>query len=176
LVVEDGPLEDTTTWTALWAAALFLFAASRKPGRQRTVALCVAALVFFLFGMEEISWGQRIFHIASPKIIQEYNYQDETNLHNFINPALNAVTLIFFVAVITMLYYYEPVQRFLRERMGIDVGIDAADSLYFVIFLLVLPGMATHGSEMGEEYFGLFGFIFALRQAGAALRQRQVSA
>ena len=31
---------------------------------------------------EEISWGQRIFNIATPETISQMNVQDETNIHN----------------------------------------------------------------------------------------------
>ncbi len=44
---------------------------------------------FFLFfafallaGLEEISWGQRVFGIESNEFFQKYNGQKETNLHN----------------------------------------------------------------------------------------------
>ncbi|MFX0202890.1 MAG: hypothetical protein ACFFCW_42850 [Candidatus Hodarchaeota archaeon] len=41
--------------------------------------LCI--IFFFGFG-EEISWGQRIFHLKTPDIISEHNWQSEINLHN----------------------------------------------------------------------------------------------
>ncbi len=35
--------------------------------------------------MEEISWGQQIFHFPTSKYFLEYNLQEETNLHNLID-------------------------------------------------------------------------------------------
>ena len=36
----------------------------------------------FVFMGEEISWGQRIFDITPPEILEEINVQNEINLHN----------------------------------------------------------------------------------------------
>ncbi|MFX0197731.1 MAG: hypothetical protein ACFFCW_16545 [Candidatus Hodarchaeota archaeon] len=43
--------------------------------------LFLGIIFFFGFG-EEISWGQRIFHLKTPDIISEHNWQSEINLHN----------------------------------------------------------------------------------------------
>ena len=50
----------------------------------------VLAVVFLLGGMEEISWGQRIFDWGTPDAIKEVNFQDETTLHN-VNFANNVI-------------------------------------------------------------------------------------
>ena len=42
----------------------------------------VLALVFFLFTMEEISWGQRILGFGTPAALEGVNQQDETTIHN----------------------------------------------------------------------------------------------
>ena len=39
-------------------------------------------MLFFLGFAEEISWGQRIFHIQTPEALAEINMQDEINIHN----------------------------------------------------------------------------------------------
>jgi len=41
------------------------------------------ALLALLAVMEELSWGQHIFHFESSSYFQENNIQHETNLHNF---------------------------------------------------------------------------------------------
>jgi len=41
------------------------------------------AIVAFLGAMEEISWGQHLFHFESSEYFVQNNYQQETNLHNF---------------------------------------------------------------------------------------------
>lgn len=48
----------------------------------KLAAYLALALFFFFIAGEEISWGQRIFNIATPESIAEVNAQQETNLHN----------------------------------------------------------------------------------------------
>ena len=91
LAQEDRELE--------WASALFLFAGSglfaasflsRLRTRQRgdvvgTMGVGLAAgfsILFFLIGMEEISWMQRVVGFETPADVAEVNWQGEFNLHN----------------------------------------------------------------------------------------------
>ncbi|MBC7986510.1 MAG: hypothetical protein H7X93_07550 [Sphingomonadaceae bacterium] len=83
-----------------WGSALLLFVAAglfladlwrrwRAPGHRSAAALLGLALVagfaglFFVMGMEEISWMQRVFGFATPGALAEANWQGEFNLHNF---------------------------------------------------------------------------------------------
>jgi hypothetical protein len=72
-------------------AALFFFLAfwnSRRDLKKGGLAwlkpliLLGFALVFFFGGGEEISWGQRIFNIATPEEINAVNDQGEITIHN----------------------------------------------------------------------------------------------
>jgi hypothetical protein len=80
---EDLPLE--------WASALLLVVGAALVGlhalrhRRDPVALALAGgfcLVLVVIGMEEISWGQRIFGFATPDALAEMNWQAEFNFHN----------------------------------------------------------------------------------------------
>ena len=57
---------------------------ARKVGRPMLVwgFYAAVAVVVFLIGMEEISWGQWIFFWRTPEAVKEINSQGETNLHN----------------------------------------------------------------------------------------------
>lgn len=92
LAAEDGFIE--------WSSAAFALAGSailaagfwrlvRNPDSGRSItafrlavlgSLCV---VFFLIGMEEISWMQRVVGFDTPAGMVDTNWQDEFNLHNF---------------------------------------------------------------------------------------------
>jgi hypothetical protein len=52
--------------------------------RPILVALSLASSVFLGLGMEEISWGQRVFGWTAPEGLKALNYQQETNLHNLV--------------------------------------------------------------------------------------------
>ncbi len=83
--VEDGFVEWGTS-IALFigfivALRRFLVARHRFGFRGKLVLAFVALVCLFGAG-EEISWGQRVFGIASPEAFVERNAQQETNLHN----------------------------------------------------------------------------------------------
>ncbi len=89
---EDGPVENYGALFHLISAILFFtaFAYSKIDinyrwqkilGQKNLFYLLLGVLFFICFG-EEISWGQRIFNIKTPEIINKYNAQNEINLHN----------------------------------------------------------------------------------------------
>jgi hypothetical protein len=76
-----------------WASALLLLLGSAlvavtawswlRRGDRRGAALAAAfALLFFVTGMEEISWMQRVFGFGTPPELARANMQGEFNLHN----------------------------------------------------------------------------------------------
>jgi tetratricopeptide (TPR) repeat protein len=54
-----------------------------RPSPYRWFYLALALASFYTAG-EEISWGQRLLGFGSPEFFDEYNLQEETNLHNFL--------------------------------------------------------------------------------------------
>jgi hypothetical protein len=88
---EDGIVEYLSALLVLAAAAISFFAACRViRSRERSpmLALLLVGLsgVFFIIGMEEISWGQRIVGFESPSVYLE-NEQHEANIHNLATEA-----------------------------------------------------------------------------------------
>ena len=88
MFAEDGPAEDMTAVLFFVAAAAYVVALKRYiawPDRMPIVAIVMAlCLVVALFlGLEEISYGQRIFGWATPEVMAS-NIQHESNLHNFL--------------------------------------------------------------------------------------------
>jgi len=80
---EDRPIEWLSALFLLGASALFAFEAVRR--RRDAVGLVCAVLLclaLFVIGMEEISWGQRLFGFATPERLAEVNWQAEFNFHN----------------------------------------------------------------------------------------------
>jgi hypothetical protein len=75
---EDGFYEWGTAIFFLFASILFFLSFIRT----KALLLCLMAVVFFMGFGEEISWGQRLFNIKEPEIMNEINVQHELNLHN----------------------------------------------------------------------------------------------
>jgi hypothetical protein len=85
---EDHWIENLTAIGYAVGGLFFAIAAWRVPLLRKNarawapvMTICWALIGFFCAG-EEISWGQRIFHITSPAYFQKDSTQDEINLHN----------------------------------------------------------------------------------------------
>ena len=82
---EDGPCENLQFLLLIVAAAVAgAVAVARRRRGDRLLAVLYWVLAIGLVGMagEEISWGQRLFGIATPAALAEHNLQGELNLHN----------------------------------------------------------------------------------------------
>ena len=80
---EDRPLEWASALLLLGAGGLFAFhALNRRRDRLTLVLAAGLCLVLLVIGMEEISWGQRLFGFATPERLAEMNWQSELNFHN----------------------------------------------------------------------------------------------
>ena len=87
LVQEDGFFENLTSiFLFLSSFYLFYFFISNIKLKSIWWKMGIIIMIIGLFfgAGEEISWGQRIFHIESSKFFNENNSQKETNLHNMI--------------------------------------------------------------------------------------------
>jgi hypothetical protein len=87
---EDEWLEWGTFWGFLLAAVVFGVAAFRQRRRTRQWPWFLAGVGLFCFvvGMEEISWGQRLFGYRPPSYFLEHNFQQELNVHNVVDQDL----------------------------------------------------------------------------------------
>jgi hypothetical protein len=85
IAMEDGPVEYGTS-IAYLLACILSFSISKglyKQGQMFFTLLYVILSVGFIFiCMEEVSWGQRIFHVQTPDAFMTYNTQKELTLHN----------------------------------------------------------------------------------------------
>jgi hypothetical protein len=96
IVQEDGLLENTQAIAYLVASIVSFFVMVRFAQSRRLFE----TLMFFALGLglifvclEEVSWGQRIFHLATPEYFRVHNRQHELTIHNLyrIQPRLNEI-------------------------------------------------------------------------------------
>ena len=102
LYPEDHYFENVGVISLFAAAAISLFAfmralKMRDITRSHSIKLFVysaLAMLFFFGAGEELSWGQRIFHLQVPPGVAQANTLQELNIHNLgiveQNPFLNA--------------------------------------------------------------------------------------
>ncbi len=182
MLKEDAMIENLTCVAFLVGAGFALSVARRFFKSHHAVygSLYVVAFLFLFFvGMEEISWGQRIFHARTPEYLIERNQQEETNVHNLYG--LHAVMssayyLIGFIGMCSwVLLHFRKV-----KNLGIKLKYFIPDwylSLYFffsfsiAFYLKVATSMGWLGfldwrdTEAGEMLmsFGFCLFMVAAR-------------
>src|SRR5690242_4430424 len=140
-VVEDGFIEWLTVLplviTSIVAISYLVKHASKRNWMFSVVVLAIAVFCFFSAG-EEISWGQRIFHIKTPEYFEEHNTQDELNVHNLVVDGESVNKLVFsqlFVAAAVLYLLGLPIfyNKNLKFKNFIDrAGIPVA-RLYQII-------------------------------------------
>ncbi len=82
---EDHLVENMQVVVLIIACAISIYIARTFFTRRRIllgILFALFALTLFVFAGEEISWGQRIFHLATPSYFAKTNVQDEINIHN----------------------------------------------------------------------------------------------
>ena len=159
---EDDVLEWGTALLAFISAIIFL--AATFLGGRLTLLLAAA---MFIFAMEEISWGQRIFSIEVSGIFQTHNYQNELNIHNFLNPVLFHLYSPFFLFLTLLLTYFRKVKIFkvLYDMPTSKIIVSSSDKYHFVYPLLFYSVFAMRyfgQAEFLEQQFSIFCFAFSI--------------
>lgn len=116
LATEDGPIENLSALllivaSIVWVSYSAIQAKNRSWGNL-TISLIIA-IIFFIIGMEEVSWGQRIFDIESSEFFLNNNWQNEMNLHN-LNTDLSDRIYISGASIVLILFpfYQQKIKRF----------------------------------------------------------------
>jgi hypothetical protein len=119
IALEDEALEWASALLPLGSSGLFAYAfwralrSERRDGR-RSLSLVFSALFalgLFIIGMEEISWMQRVFGIATPAAFAG-NQQQEMNLHNMHSIVIGtAHKLAMYAGLIVLPFIVETVPR-----------------------------------------------------------------
>lgn len=189
---EDGVSEWWSVATYAFAAALASAAAWRlKQVGWRKLALlnCFIAGVFVLGGLEEISWGQRLFNWGTPEALSALNQQGETTIHNVGSFDSVISHFLFWASIVALV---SASARAFWHRRG---GVTSADFIWPSLtlspaFLMILVwrmgdiwdpvnlprlimeafNLASQGSEVPEVLLGLCICIYTygnLRRAKA---------
>jgi hypothetical protein len=132
------------------------------------VTLGLALMLFFAAG-EEISWGQRIFHIKSSEFFKEKNSQGETNLHNLVVDGVKLNKLIFsigltiamgiYLLVFPILYKYHAATKRFIDRSGIP--LPRIYQVFSMLLVFVITSLLPHEkkAEMLEAGIALLFFL-----------------
>jgi cell division protein FtsW (lipid II flippase) len=169
---EDGIVEWLTVLGLLLGAftclGRIIKLKSQKGWIFLTVTLLLAIVLIFGAG-EEISWGQRIFHIKSPEYFKEHNAQGETNIHNlvlggvrlnrWIFSILLTIVLLIYIVLIPFLYRTKNWMRRFVNHWGIPLP-----KPYQIIAFIILMGLTElmpdeKKAEIAEEGTAMLLFL-----------------
>lgn len=164
----EGIMEYLTTYLFLFAiiiliASGFEIKKLNKPlitRKKIIVFLVIITSCITIYYGEEISWGQQIFHWKAEGVFVEYNFQKETNLHNFFNPIFRYLYPIAGMSVFLVLFFLW--QFSIKNSNYIFDLFIPHRSMFFLIFLLACTTFLDY-REISEELFSIFCLFYSLR-------------
>lgn len=175
--VDEDSVVEWLTVVGLLAGSVLCFYRFVKFIKQRKwiflLMTFLAGLVLFGGAGEEVSWGQRMFHIKSPEYFQEYNTQKELNFHNLevygvkINKVVFSIglTLIFaiFLLVFPVLYRRKSGMRLWMDSWGLPLPKNYQIISFLLVFLLTTLMRNEKSDELFEcgEAFMIFLVILS---------------
>lgn len=128
-------------------------------------------VLYFIFcvhypgGLEEISWGQRVFGVESPEFFKKHSDQKEINLHNTFQEKTRiktkhiALLVLFIYGVILPLYIKNKRYRFNKMFIVPPTFLIPA-FLITTLFMLDFP--TEQEEEYGELLYSVAFFVFIL--------------
>lgn len=174
LLVEDGIVEWMQFLCFAATSGLLAFLAVEQWQRTPKITLQLLAFVGLaalvaLAALEEVSWFQRILHLATPEYFLSHNRQSETNLHNLAigNASLHKVILLKVIAIVglthniilPLLARKRPAVRDFVEKFGLYLPPLSASLIY--IGLVAVSHLVIDHPRKGElgEMFGAVHYL-----------------
>lgn len=164
-LISEDRLGEYFTCVAFAVASLAFLSAGF--GSERSARRFLFLMAFLSFGVagEEISWGQRIFGLDTPEVLQSVNWQGEITLHN-IGPLQRAGFHEMSGILLQILLVASALKgRLSRKLAWIDhlplPSLQLWPAAVIVSFLLITQPMVK-GDEISEASLALFFLIWAL--------------
>jgi len=166
LYAEDNFFESLTVVCALASSVLLLMSINNKEGRGAKSIKIILAILFFLFGMEEINWGQRLFGWETPVAWKKLNYQNETNIHNLFPLVIFYITfnLLLGVLLINSIKLRIKITRFFKTEKYVHLIPYRESICYGVVFFILCFQSFFYSNELTEVIFSIFGLTYSINQ------------
>ncbi len=165
LSFEDGAIETLSAFFLFAASIIWILYAIAQIIRRQFFNLLIAlglASIFFIIGMEEISWMQRVLGFETFGLFLARNSQGETNLHN-INTTLSET--LFYVGgaimLVIMPFYRDHVSRILA-RLKLPQFISFLPSRWLLIPFSTIFGLMGLGTAMRPSILFVTIFIHTI--------------
>jgi hypothetical protein len=157
LFEEDGVFEDLTSVFFITSFILFMLSLSKKKPLFINIFILALALACFYVGMEEISWGQRIFDLETPDSLKTLNYQEELNSHNLVDPSYHP-TIYFIISIFCLIFF--AFNNNGKYNSLFWVHKDYLPSKKFLMIALLLPFISLYNMEHFEVILSFIFFVY----------------
>lgn len=120
LAVEGGPLQWLIISTLIFASLMCFYRASiLRPFRGGVFAACcvVTGIVFLIFALDEMSWGQIVFNYQTPDFIAARNSMGEMNIRHLVIAGFEITDIIFTLGIKILATLYFIVLPFFYSRL-----------------------------------------------------------
>lgn len=165
---EDGVFEYLTSLFYILSFVLFLFSVSKFNTLYINTYIIILALACFFVGMEEISWGQRIFNIETPESYKQLNYQEEFNVHNLISPEYHPKIFLIFAILCLVFFAFSSNKKY---DALFWVHRDYLPSKKFLVIALLLPFISWYNMEHFEV---ILSFMFCIYSFQLFLKKKNM--
>ncbi|WP_411274475.1 hypothetical protein [Daejeonella sp.] len=171
LIKEDSIIEWLTFFLLITAGFVSLLVALKIWKKHQYLHWFF--ILFFGFnilaGLEEISWGQRVFEVETTGVFHKYSDQNEINLHNTFQGIFHIKTK--HIALLVLFIYGCILPGLMRNQNQQNGKILLKQFIVPPLFLrsgfaiaalLMLDFQTGHEEEVGEFFFGICFFIMML--------------
>lgn len=159
----------TSVCFGLAGLILLTLSFSRGPKVRKLMWMLIGVMAL-LIAAEEISWGQRIFHVGTPDVLREANIQKEISLHNLVifdsvhQKLHNTVSYLILIYLVLSLVVLTSMPR-LQEKLS-AIGLPLIQPRLVPVFLLApyffLSGTILKSDEIFELFLGVAVLMWAV--------------
>lgn len=164
---EDRFFENATALLLVGAGFGFLYGAARllrSTNRLRAAAMFCLSLTGFsalFLGLEEISYGQRVFGWSTPEPVRETNLQSETNIHNrWTHEAQGNLIWAASIVILAASVVSAMLRRFWRN--GFAALLPDQSLILYAVAILALSSHAGFHEPL-EQVVALAAFLYAVQ-------------
>ena len=143
-LIEDGSFAFLAFGAiAMWAASMV---ALRRGQKLVSALAALFGAVFFVIGMEEISWFQRVLEIESNEFFLEHNVQNETNLHNLNTKASEAMYYLGGFLLLTVVPFFRDNMVKVLKHLNMESAKILLPSTWLVAPFIVTSAFTRKGT------------------------------
>ena len=184
---EDEFIENLTVVGLAGAALVCGYRAWALRRARSRLFVSVSIFLAVMYGTaaaEEISWGQRLFHVKTPEFFAAHNAQRETNIHNLRIGSTQIKRVVEFARGIVLTVYWVALPlvwpfwrrgREVTDRLGIPMPRLRHAVVFVAASLLVDVIPSVRGGEVDECVIGMMSYIITAYPINVAAFRRLAS-